>query len=115
MRAIPVSKKLFDRVFWTAMNLIPSEDVHELEVAIRILKKLKEVSSHSPSDEKDRVLDAPEHRFLFKEDERNVVEKKLLKSVPRFAGYVAEEVYELLQLVKGAEQVSEPPKDEIKG
>lgn len=112
MRVITVTGKEFDIIFWRALASQSVKNESELEVALRVLKKVKDVSLENPlnADEKaqgmvpGRKLIDEESEFIFKEDEYRLAKEKLMTFLPSVALAVADVFRELLTKFEEAEK-----------
>lgn len=103
MRAVTFTKEQFDTFVFKLFATVPSKDDTEIEVAIRVLRKLKDpaLTEALPMNAAERAAEAQGDRayslhrlcesratFLLEEDERKLLEQRLRdqrKNVPTFA------------------------------
>ncbi len=116
MREFQMSSSEFTRFFWPAfVKSGGSED--ELERAVRVLRKVKEISSARVltvgEEEKgiipNRTLDHPSARLLLEEDEHSLVKQRLLAWIPFVSFAVADELHDFVEKVKSAERFDVQP------
>lgn len=115
MRTVTITKAQFDDFVFSAIASGAAEDEAELEVAVRVFKKLNANSLPRPFTDEEQ-LEIKQGRklraqrdlrdnicgFIFEEDEYNLVLKRLISYLRNIALVAAEEYYELLSSVKAA-------------
>ena len=122
MRAIHLTKRQFDEVFYGVLTNGHStpQDEQGHEVALRLIRQLKDLDVTYPESPKPKVLAAVEesgqrwwpnyklkngdHVFEFEEDVYRVVEERFRAFIPHVHPMMQEEFDDVWQLVKGAEQ-----------
>lgn len=118
MRTFDISKYEFDDLFFPAISSQGSDNEDELEVAMRVIRKLRhgdytklEQLSKERLDEAarfgrklvpQRFLISDSTTFTFEEDEYNLIVKRLTRAIPTFSNAVAPELFDLLERVKKA-------------
>lgn len=129
MREVTVTKSEFDEYLYPAFarNGVASEE--EFEVALRVIRKLKEHATPEELSDEDIAeaektrgaravaflkLDSPEATFRLEEDEYKLVQKRLKAHLPNVALVFAEEFDALRQSVENAPQADEPAKKTAK-
>ncbi len=112
MRTIRVNEMEFDKIFWGSFAATGAKNESELEIALRVLKKLKGVSLDKPLSKDEvaqgmipnRKLIDEEAEFIFEEDEYGLVKDKLVVHLPNISLILADVFYGLLTRFKEAEK-----------
>lgn len=112
MRVITVAGNEFDMILWRAIASQGASGESDLEVAVRVLAKVKAVSLENPlTDEEkaqgqvpNRKLIDEESEFIFEEDEYGLVKEKLIAFIPNVALALADVLHGLLAKFKNAEK-----------
>ena len=108
MRVITVAADEFDMILWRAIASQTAKTEDELEIALRVIGKVKDVSLENPlsTEEKaqgqvpNRKLIDEETEFIFEEDEYKLIKDKLIAFLPSVALAIADVFSGLLEKIK---------------
>lgn len=120
MRAVHLNKEQFDNFLYPAIARSSAKDEQEMEVAVRVLKKLKdpsvtyeeELHHHDVEVAKQkgqklypfRKLDPPEHTFYLEEEEHRLITDRLKEFLKTISLIAAEEFLDFFLNFKDAPQ-----------
>jgi hypothetical protein len=109
MRTITIGERNFRHFVWPAIAYQPVDNGGEVDSHVRLLRKVKAVSTEVGESSGDneivaRILDSTESKFCLEEDEWGRMKKCLEKWLPRVAGGVLDTFKDLQDSLKNAEQ-----------
>ena len=118
MRAITVKRDQFNDFLFPAIARSAAKDEQELEVAVRVLKKVKDPDKTYEEDIPKpqlemaqssgqkiypfRKLAPPDHKFIFEEDEHKLIVDRLREFLKTVSLIAAEEFLDFFKTVRDA-------------
>lgn len=118
MRAVTLTKTQFDEHVFPAFTAQGAEDERQLEVALRVLRKFREVAVEDEVDPRvleklngksfypNLVLPAAEQGFQFEEDEHRLLLDRMKAFIPRINILAAEDFMATLSLIRDVSEAN---------
>ena len=118
MKKFNVSRNEFNRLLWNGFVSGAAKSESELDVALRVVRKLKTLSIENTLTKEEseagiipgRKLDGPDADVVLEEDEYNAVRDRLIAFIPNVQFVLIEDFHALLTKVKLAVEVKTSPK-----